>query len=137
MDHPPQPSDALLAAARAVRGHLAELAGGRAGALDRELARLLELARRGQAVEDQLLAVLEGDHRVHRWVAGFLGHGGPPPSTGQATRTTESGPTGLPELVAPWRYTCPEADFDWYAADVGEPVPSCPTHRRPLQAVRA
>jgi hypothetical protein len=137
MEHPPQRSEVLLAAARAVRGHLATLAGGRAAALDRELARLLELARRGQAIEDRLLAVLEGDHRVHRWVAEFLGHGGPPPSTGHPTRTTDGGPTALPELVAPWRYACPEADFDWYAADAGEPVPPCPTHRRPLQVVTA
>jgi hypothetical protein len=135
MDRPPQAQVALLAAARAVRGHLPALAGQRAAALDRELARLLELARRGQAVEEQLLAVLEGDQRVHRWVAGFLGRGGPPPADGQATRTAGNSPPGLPDLVAPLFYACPEADFDWYAADVGEPVPSCPTHRRPLQAV--
>jgi hypothetical protein len=136
MDRPPQAQEPLLAAARAVRGHLPDLAGQRAAALDRELARLLELARGGQAVEEQMVAALERDRRVHRWVAMFLAHDGPPPPNDQATRTTESGPPGLPDLVMPWRYACPEADFDWYAADVGEPVPSCPTHRRPLQAVR-
>jgi hypothetical protein len=120
----------ILELARTIRAHLSTLLGNEAEELDAELARLLASSDQAD-VSDEVLAVLRRHQATHDWAARFLETGQPPGAQG-----AEKGLPRLPgsgEVVRSDRYICSDGDYVWYKRSVGEAIPDCPTHRRPLR----
>jgi hypothetical protein len=123
--------DSVLEAGRAIRWYLPSLVGEEAPQLDREIADLLNAARRGEDVADQVVDLLAARTATHVWAAQLLGDPGlrPPEVRGLQDRGFQ-GLAGEPGIVDAMKYICPEGDYVWYRLSVGDPVEECPTHGR-------
>jgi len=122
----------ILAACRALRGDLPQLAVAGAEELDRRLAELLAAAESGERVEDDLLELARTHPRTRLYTEYFLEHGAPP----SPERLRVRGYSPLPGEITPIplrRFVCPRGDYDWYQRAAGEPVPQCPSHGIPLE----
>jgi hypothetical protein len=131
----------LLDAARAIRPYLDELLGDAAAAdeLDRSLAELLAAAGAGAAVDEPIERCLRERPATLEWTAFYLKHQVPlqVASLGPHRNSTFGGGySGLPgpgEPVRAERYSCPGGDYLFYRRDVGQPIPTCPTHGLALE----
>jgi hypothetical protein len=103
----------ILEAAAAIRPYLLQLVGANAQTLEEELVNLLSAARRGEEVDDRILANLQLYRATAEWTANFFDTGRPP----EIAELTEKG-----------------YDFVWYRRAAGQPLPECPTHHVPLEA---
>ena len=133
--------DGMLAAARAIRPYLAEMAGPNSVLLDQQIADLLNDSPGPAATADQLRELLEADEDTRWFLAEVLRdapHYRPPYHQPRYLR--QSGGTGLPAgdpgpVLHGGVYRCPQGDYDWYRPDIGTPVPDCPTHKTPLDRI--
>jgi hypothetical protein len=121
-------------AARALRGDLPALELRHGDALDGALSELLAAEEAGADVADELLETMRADPRTRTYVDFFFRFGSPPAPEDVEVRGVSPLP-GDPGPVPLAKYSCPMGDYDWYRRAVGQPVPSCPTHRVPLERV--
>ena len=112
--------------ARAIRPYLKDLLGAEAGAVDQQLAELLESGQRGNKVDNLILEVIRHHESTRRWMAEFL-EKKLPPQLAQELREYQP-PLGVKPLAVP-KYVCPEGDYTWYRQSVRDPVGVCPTHK--------
>ncbi|PSN14178.1 hypothetical protein C7293_12765 [filamentous cyanobacterium CCT1] len=120
-------SDELLEAAKTIRPFLPDLLGQNAEEMDHQLAELITRCQAGEPQENQIAALLAHEAPTREWMAEFL-------STDQALKGTR-GWERLPGISAPGapKYACPKGDYIWYRLDVSDLIPSCPTHKIPLE----
>jgi len=115
-------------AVRALRPQLDKMLGERrASSLKKVIDEQLQLADRGEDVDEQILEILTQDPGIRSWLRTALLD----ESTRGQTRDSryESLP-GNPGQVSAMHFVCPEEEcnFDWCLRRIGRPVPSCPVH---------
>lgn len=121
---------------RVVRGHLRRLVDEEtARRLDPRLAALLDRAAAGEDVSGEMARALTVSPALQRWAAQV--HADPlhrHPALQSPLHRTTNGPAGHGEAVGAERYSCPvgHPHVVWWRLSVGEPVPECATHQRPL-----
>lgn len=115
----------VLEGARSIRPFLPELVGAESEQVDQQLAGLLDKAKAGQQVDQQILEILKSRPKTKSWMAEFL-------ASEQVSKGYQ-GPPGKSGAVSMPRYACPERDYIWYQRIAGTPVPSCPTHNCELK----
>lgn len=116
-------------AVRALRPQLDKMLGEqRASPLKKAIDEHLQLAERGEDVDEQILEILTQDPSVRSWLRTAL-------LLDESTRglTRDSGYQSLPSnpgKVSATHFVCPKkgCDFDWCLRRIGRPVPSCPVH---------
>lgn len=122
--------DRLLIAARTVRSCLTDLLGpGEGSRIDSLLAAALTRADAGEEVEEELAAVFGQQAALLSLATSILAdpYHRPP-------QVRAAWPSGHGEPVDADRYVCAGGDYIWYRLDIGQPVPTCPTHGRILVA---
>jgi hypothetical protein len=130
----------VLELARAIRPYLPELVGDKAGAMDHDLARLLEVASRTTTAPADILDSLGAHAATQEWGAKFLETGLPPDvaSLFEVRRgDSYEDLAGLGGAVRARKYVCPNGDFVWYHRYQGQVPPLCPTHGCDLVPVMA
>lgn len=133
MRSPAIPPDNILDAARQIRGELPELLPAEAAyQFDQQLADYLARANAGEAVHQEILALLESDPDTEDWLLESFAPRRTP--KGEATR---GGYQGLPGSIGPigaQKYVCPEGnDYTRFLRSAGN-IPVCPTHHCALVA---
>jgi hypothetical protein len=133
---PPLDTAGVIEAGRAIRAFLPDLVGPPSAAdLDTRISGVLSLGTPGfQALE--LTKILRENPTTADFLDEVLADAPSyrPPAI-QSAQSTTRGVDTLPGDVGPigaTRYECPDADFVWWRAVVGAPVPACPTHGLPL-----
>ncbi|GLW25554.1 hypothetical protein DI270_013020 [Microbispora triticiradicis] len=113
--------------AKAIRPELPALLGAEAEEVDTALGRLLA---RSTEVEQEILTLLQRWPATREWAYSYLGqtHDGGLRDPGAAYYPL----TGTGGVVHSETYVCPECDHRWRRRAVGQAVPACPEHGKPL-----
>ena len=118
-------SEDVLEGARSIRPYLPELLRAEPNEVDQQLAALLEQAKAGQQVDQQILEILKSRPKTKNWIAEFL-------SSDQVSKGYQA-PPGRAGVVSAPKYSCPEGDYIWYQRSAGTSAPACPTHKCDLK----
>jgi len=111
----------VLDAARAIRPHLPDLVGDKAGEMDEQLQRLLTRSEAGETVKIDILRVLSQQDATRQWANDLL-------KVPQRDRSYEGLPGKVQKVSVP-KYVCPRGDgTPWYRFSIGDQVPLCPNH---------
>jgi hypothetical protein len=123
----------ILEGARAIRPHLKELLGEEAGRIDDELGKYLDLARKGQRVENLIIEMLAEHDATRQWMDNFLASSRQP----EASRSYSNLP-GFPQSAPVMqRYACSDCGHIWFRRSAGEEIPVCPIHHKQLVLVKS
>lgn len=125
----------IIDLATAIRPKLPALLGEEAEEVDAALGRLLARVpapgpAEHTAIEQEILTLLQRWPATREWAYSYLRR--TPPGG-----LRDSGPayfplTGTGGVVPSDTYVCPECDHRWRRRAVGQPVPACPDHDKPL-----
>lgn len=109
--------------ARAIRPHLRALLGDEADEVDGELSRLLKRSNEGDAVQPDVMRVIDRHDETREWVERLLAV-----AHGDRAYAPLPGPV---QYIPPSRYVCPrfaECGIEFLRYSLGETVPPCPVH---------
>jgi hypothetical protein len=122
--------DDIVDVAKKIRPFLEELVEEEAPEYDRIIAGLIADSRGGRDVTAPLTAVLTRSDATYAWVARVLEDGRrlPPPVLDRGFQQLP----GHGEVIDAEKFECPDGDYVWYRMSIGDKVPFCPTHDRPL-----
>jgi hypothetical protein len=125
----------ILEAARSIRPYLAQLLNSEeAQTMDEQLAELLaQVLQESTSASKQILKLLSSQKPTREWTKKFL-QNKLPPEIEKAYQPTLS-PNPSSPISGLIKYACPDGDYVWYQRQVGEPIPTCPTHKVTLEKV--
>lgn len=126
-------SEDILEAARTIRSYLSELLKAEeAKVIDDQLAQLL--AQKDQEkVDNRILEILCSQETTRQWIDQFLEFKHPPEIEKAYQPTLSPNPSSpISGLI---KYACLDGDYVWYQRQIGEPIPTCPTHKVTLEKV--
>jgi hypothetical protein len=127
----------VLEAARVIRLYLPDLVGAEAEIVDRTLAKLLAKAESGEAIENQILALLAEHDATREWTQQFLIDKVPPPVMRSYHPVAYDPLAGSVSRIDAKTFICSIADcqITWYQPKAGINPPPCPEHKIPLVLV--
>ena len=125
----------ILEAARSIRPYLAQLLNSEeAPKMDEQLAELLtQVPQESTSVSQQIIKLLSSQETTREWVKKFL-EDKLIPEIEKAYQPALN-PQPFSPISGLVKYACPHGDCDWYQRQVGEPIPTCPTHKVTLEKV--
>jgi hypothetical protein len=128
-------SEEIFEAARSIRPYLAQLLNPEAAQItDQQLSELLaQIQQEPTNISKQILRLLSSQETTREWVKKFL-QDKLLPEIEKAYQPTLS-PNPSSPISGLIKYACPDGDYVWYQRQVGEPIPTCPTHKVTLEKV--
>jgi hypothetical protein len=133
----------VLNAARAIRPHLTELLGTQAETVEQQLSALLIQADTGEDVEIEIFDLLGEHESTRKWMQDALEDKNVP----SGEKTYSPLPTPKPQVANPNKrvskltiHVCPNESpcncgkypDGWMPSMIGDSIPDCPKHHKPL-----
>ena len=124
----------ILEAARSIRPYLGQLLSfEEAQIMDEQLAELLaQIPQETTSASKQILKLLSSQETTREWIKYFLQNGVILETEKSYQPTLSPYPSPISGLI---KYACPYGDCVWYQRQIGEPIPTCPTHKVTLEKV--